>query len=223
MLSERVCTLQNKFRTSVLGAAVALAALLIPAGHAQTAPSHSRVPVLTRIAEVRKLTRDQARQGYPVHLTAVVTYFNAHPSTPDLFIQDATGSTWVGWNASLPEAEPGQLIELWGITAQTDFAPDIRAPRWKVIGHAPLPPARQVTFEEMASTSVDARRVQVEGIVRSAELSANDSSLRLIVEMLGGRVQVYVPNRKAVPPGLVDSRVRVSGVCGATFNQRNQI
>ncbi len=223
MPSERVCTLQNKFCASALGAAVALAALSIPAGHAQTTPSHSPLPVLTHIAEVRKLTRDQARQGYPVHLTAVVTYFSGYAPAPDLFIQDATGSTWVGWDASLPETEPGQLIELWGITAQTDFAPDIRAPRWKVIGHAPLPRAKQVTFEEMASTSVDARRVQVEGIVRSAELYGADSSLRLTLEMPGGRVQVHVLNRKTVPPGLVDSRVRASGVCGATFNQRNQI
>src|SRR5690242_12666026 len=120
MPSERVCTLQNKFCASALGAAVALAALSIPAGHSQTTPSHSPLPVLTHIAEVRKLTRDQARQGYPVHLTAIVTYFSGYPPAPDLFIQDATGSTWVGWDPSLPEAEPGQLIELWGITAQTD-------------------------------------------------------------------------------------------------------
>ena len=223
MLSERVCTLQNKFRTCVLGAAVALAALLIPAGHAQTAPSHSRLPVLTRIAEVRKLTRDQARQGYPVHLKAVVTYFDAHPSATDMFIQDATGSTWVGWDPSLPEAEPGQLIDLWGITTQIDFAPDIRAPRWKVIGQVPLPPPKRVTFEEMASTTVDARRVQIEGIVRSAEVPANDPTLRLVLEMPGGRVLVRVPNQNTVPPGLVDSRVLIYGVCGATFNQRSQI
>src|SRR6185437_8166260 len=120
----------------------------------------------------------------------------------DMFIQDATGSTWVGWDPSLPKAEPGQLIDLWGITTQIDFAPDIRAPRWKVIGQVPLPPPKRVTFEEMASTSVDARRVQIEGIVRSAEVPANDPTLRLVLEMPGGRVLVRVPNQNTVPPGL---------------------
>ena len=186
-------------------------------------PARPRLPVLTHIAEVRKLTRDQARQGYPVHVKAVVTYFDGSTSAPDMFIQGPTGSTWVGWNPSLPKAEPGQLIELWGITTQTDFAPDIRAPRWKVIGQEPLPPAKQVTFEEMASTSVDARRVQIEGIVRSAEVYALDSSLRVILEVPGGRVLVRVPRQTALPAGLVDSRVRVQGVCGATFNQKSQI
>jgi signal transduction histidine kinase/ActR/RegA family two-component response regulator len=181
------------------------------------------LPVLTHIAEVRKLTHDEARRGYPVHLKVVVTYFDASTSTPDMFIQDPTGSAWVGWDRSLPKASSGQLIDLWGVTTETDFAPDIRAPRWKVIGQVKLPPAKRVTFEEMASTSVDARRVQVEGIVRSAEVPPNDSALRMFVEVSGGRVLVRVPNQAKVPAGLVDSRIRIYGVCGATFNQRNQI
>ena len=215
--------MQHKFRKRALGAAVALAAVAHPAGHAQHASAQSRLPVLTRIAEVRKLTRDQARQGYPVHVTAVVTYFDGNPFSPDMFIQSKTGSTWVSWDPSLPKAEPGQLIDLWGITTQTDFAPNISAPRWKVIGQAPLPPPKLVAFEEMASTSEDARRVQIEGIVRSADVYSYDSSLRIIVEVPGGRVLVRVPRQKVVPSGLVDSRVRVQGVCGATFNQRSQI
>ncbi len=189
----------------------------------QPSPAASTLPVLTQIEQVRRLTPEQARQSYPVHLKAVVTYFDGSTTDPEFFLQDATRGIWVGWTPDLPKAEPGQLIELWGTSTQVDFAPDIAKPRWKVMGQAPMPPAKPVTFEEMASTSVDARWVEVEGIVRSAELPQNDPRLRLVVEVPGGRVVVSIPEQQAIPPGLVDSRVRIHGVCGAIFNQKNQI
>ncbi|HYL93225.1 MAG TPA: ATP-binding protein, partial [Alphaproteobacteria bacterium] len=180
----------------------------------------SGLPVLTHVIQVRQLTREQARHGYPVHLKAVVTYFD---TTPAMFIQDGTGGTFVDWEPGLPKPQPGQLVDLWGTTTQLDFAPDIAKPHWKVTGRAPLPRAKRVTFEEMASTSVDARWVEVEGIVRSAEVAPNEGSLRLMLVVPGGRVVVSIPSQPVVPRGLVDSKVRLLGVCGAIFNQKNQI
>jgi signal transduction histidine kinase/ActR/RegA family two-component response regulator len=180
----------------------------------------SGLPVLTHVIQVRQLTREQARHGYPVHLKAVVTYFD---TTPAMFIQDGTGGTFVDWEPGLPKPQPGQFVDLWGTTTQPDFAPDIAKPHWKVTGRAPLPRAKRVTFEEMASTSVDARWVEVEGIVRSAELVPNEGSLRLMLVVPGGRVVVSIPSQPMVPRGLVDSKVRLLGVCGAIFNQKNQI
>jgi signal transduction histidine kinase/ActR/RegA family two-component response regulator len=189
----------------------------------QPSAGQSTLPVLTQIEQVRRLTPEQARQSYPVHLKAVVTYFDSYTSDPELFLQDATGGLWVAWTPDLPKAEPGQLIELWGTSTQIDFAPDVAKPHWKVVGRAPMPPARPVTLQEMASTSVDARWVEVEGIVRSAEVPQNDTRLRLVVEVPGGRVVVRIPGQAAIQPGLVDSRVRINGACGAIFNQKNQI
>ena len=103
-------------------------------------------------------------------MKVVVTYFE-DGSIPKLFVQDSTGSAWVPWSPELPKPVPGQLLDFWGVTTQTDFAPDIDKPRWTVIGQAPLPRAKRVTFEEMASTSVDAQWVEVEGLVRSAEVT----------------------------------------------------
>ncbi len=188
-------------------------------GQPSAAPANP--PVLTSIEQVRRLTPEEARRSYPVHLKAVVTYFD--PADPELFLQDATGGIWVGWTPEMPKTAQGQLLELWGASQQMDFAPDIGKPHWQVIGQAPMPPAKRVTFEEMASTSVDARWVEVEVIVRSAELPPNDSRLQLVVEVPGGRVVVRIPEHEGIPPGLVDSRVRIHGACGAIFNQKNQI
>lgn len=192
--------------------------------HAQPAPNPPAhgLPVLTEAAQVRRLTRAEAIKGYPVHLKVVVTYFE-DGSIPEMFIQDSSGSGWVPWSPGLPKPAPGQLLDLWGVTTQTDFAPDIDKPRWTVIGQSPIPPAKRVTFEEMTSTSVDARWVEVEGIVRSAEVPPNDCCLRLNLEVPGGRVVVRVLGQPTVPAGLVDSYVRIHGACGAIFTAKNQL
>jgi hypothetical protein len=207
---------------SRIPAIAACCLLATPFAFSQSAPSAPGLPVLTTAAQVRRLTRSEAVRGYPVHLKVVVTYFE-DGSIPELFIQDSTGSGWVPWNPNLPKAVPGQLLDLWGVTTQSDFAPDIDKPRWTVIGQAPMPPAKRVTFEEMASTAVDAHWVEVEGLVRSAEVPPNDCCLRLNLEVPGGRVVVRVLGQSTVPAGLVDSYVRIHGACGAIFTAKNQL
>ena len=185
--------------------------------------SASPLPTLTQVGQVRSLTRSQAVQGYPVHLNVVVTYFEDTATAPEMFIQDATGSGWVRWSTNSPRPRPGQLIDLWGVTIQTDFSPDIDRAHWTVIGEVPLPPPKRVTFEEMASTSVDARWVEIEGLVRSAEVPPNDCCLQFILEVPEGRIVVRVNGQPTVPDRLVDSYVRIHGACGAIYTAKNQI
>jgi hypothetical protein len=58
-------------------------------------PSPDALPILSRVGEVRRLTPEQARKGYPLHLRVVVTYFDA--LEPTMFVEDATGGIWVDW------------------------------------------------------------------------------------------------------------------------------
>lgn len=102
------------------------------------------LPILTSSAAVRSLTPQEARRGYPIHLRAVVTYFD--PITPDLFVQDATGGIYIGWTANLPKPAVGDVLVIDGVSTQVDFAPDIANPHWKVVGAAGMPPPRPVTF-----------------------------------------------------------------------------
>ena len=179
------------------------------------------LPVLSHVERVRSLVPDEARRGYPVHLRVVVTYFD--PVGPNLFVQDSTGAMWVDWPRNGPALEPGQLIDLQGITAQTDFAPDLVRPVWRVLGRAPFPKARRTSIEEMASTRIDSKWLEVEGIVRSAEQVPGDRRLHMALDVPGGRVVVHVAKNRGVTAGLVDSRVRLRGACGAIFNKENQL
>ena len=184
-----------------------------------------RLATLTSSAQVRSLKPAQARRGYPIQFRAVVTYFD--PLSPDLFVQDATGGIWINWSPKLPRPMVGDLLDVDGVSTQIDFAPDIGNPHWKVVGRAPLPAPRHVTFEQMASTSEDARWVEVEGILhRAAYLhrTAAERVLHMNVALSGGRIDVEIPwDGSAVPSGLVDARVKMRGVCGARFTAKNQM
>ncbi|MBV9156736.1 MAG: response regulator [Acidobacteriaceae bacterium] len=188
-------------------------------------PPSRPLPTLTTIAQIRKLNLTEARRGYPIHLRAVVTYFD--PLSPDLFLHDPTGGIWVKWSPDRPRVSPGQLLELRGATTQTDFAPDVANPQWTVIGHSPVPAPRRVTFEQMASTAEDSEWVEVEGIVRqTAHLhgAPNQNVIWMDLGMLGGHIDVEIPWTGAPAPSeLVDRRVRIHGVCGAEFNAMNQL
>ena len=197
-----------------------LGAWLLYAGAALGQPSGG-LPTLTQVAQIRKLSVEQANQGYPVRLRGIVTYFDG--VAPNVFLQDTTGGIWVRWPREGPRLQAGQRIELEGVTAQPGFAPSVYNPRSRVLGDAPLPAARPVSFEDMVSTAEDSRWVEVEGIVRSADFPSDGRPLRLSVSVTGGRIVVHIAGQVAIPAGLVDAKVRLRGVCGARFNRRNQL
>jgi signal transduction histidine kinase len=211
----------------IIPTALVLCAGILFANVAPTRESQPTVQLttLTTAAQVRGLTPDQARRHYPVRLKAVVTYFD--PVAGDLFLQDSTGAVYVKWSPELPRTEVGTVLDLQGATTFVDFAPDIANPRWTAIGRAHPPLAKHVSFEQMASTSVDSLLVEVEGIVRQAEYlhrMSDEKVLWMDLAVSGGRIDVAIPwTGASVPTGLVDARIRIRGVCGAEFSSRGQM
>jgi signal transduction histidine kinase/ActR/RegA family two-component response regulator len=212
---------RNKLSNRLFLPATVLALLSGAPAYGQSASAVGGLRTLDRLAQIHSLSPAEAKRGYPVHLRAVVTYFD--PTAPDLFIQDETGGIWVHWSSGLPLAKPGQLIDLRGTTTHVDFAPDIMKPHWDVIGSVPMPKPQRVSLEDMASTRLDSQWVEVEGIVRSAQVVPDHKPLQFVLEVMGGRIIAYLPDLTEVPAGLVDSRVRLNGVCGAIFNQKSQM
>jgi PAS domain S-box-containing protein len=184
---------------------------------------------LTRISQIRRLSKAEANRGYPVRVVAVVTYFK--PGTkepgqeeipPNLFVQDPSAGIWVNLPPSPPPVKAGQLLLLEGVTEAPDFAPQIGKPQWKVIGAAALPQPQRVSYEKMLSTVEDGQWVEVEGVVRQAVL--NNEDLMLEIAMPGGRLKAQIAElHQPVPAWLVDSEIRIRGVCGALFNEKFQM
>jgi PAS domain S-box-containing protein len=205
----------------------------IPAAQAGAA-----LPILTRVSQIRQLTPEQAARGYPVRIRAVVTYYSPTgpnflgrdtflgSGTPDVFVQDSTAGIWVNVSKGAPPLAAGDLVEMQGVTEVPDFAPQIGKPSYRVVGHAPLPPAKRPSLERMLSTAEDSQWVETQGVVRQVRLQ--DGLLTLDVAVAGGRLQATVPGVPAdvygpLPSRLVDAEVRIRGACGAIFNKKLQL
>ncbi len=204
-----------------------LAAFTVPltSRGAQPASHREALPVLTEAQRVRELSAEQANRGYPVRLRGVVTFVDDLA----LFMQDSTAGIAVIASGLTPAVRAGQLIELEGVTECPDFAPQINHARLQVVGTAQMPSPKRVSFERLASTEEDSQWAEVEGVVHAVvtdEISippALDTSPALQIAVSGGELLARTPwMSEAEARRFVDSRVRVRGVAGAIYNQRDE-
>jgi diguanylate cyclase (GGDEF)-like protein/PAS domain S-box-containing protein len=153
---------------------------------------------------------------------AVVTYYDT--AGPNLFVQDGTGGIWVDLRGTNGTEAPhvGQRLDLRGVAGQ-GFSPYVAKPQWKVLGSSRLPTATLVTYEQAATGSFDSQWIAMEGIVRSFVQQAEGNVLVIDVATPTGKFKVRVPDyHAAFPMELVDAKIRFHGVCGSSFNRRNQ-
>ncbi|HTV54504.1 MAG TPA: response regulator [Terriglobia bacterium] len=196
--------------------------LLVPWAAAYQPRQASSLPVLTTVEQVRRLDHGQANRKYPVRLRVTVTYDRLDDQ--DFFVQDHTGGIYVNDFNRKRAFEPGELLEINGVTEAPDFAPQVaRNAHFRVLGRAPLPRAKPTTIEAMLSTREDSQWVEVDGIVREATRDT-EGNLTLRLGAPGGEIPVYILGSRNLDPNkLVDAKIRVDGVCVSFFNQRNQL
>ncbi len=133
--------------------------------------SAAKLRVITTAREAHNLTAEEARRAYPVHLRAVVTYFdpgNGH-GHPSLFVHDSTGSIFLKVPSNSIKSLPsGTLVDVQGVSNLGQFAPIVDQPQIRVIGHSALPAAGpRVSRTDLFSGRYDGQWVEVEGVVRS--------------------------------------------------------
>ena len=186
-------------------------------------PSAQAERLLEHASDIRALSPQEADRGMPVRLHGVVTYYD--PRLLDLFVQDSTAGIYVELKSATVKPDglwQGQEIELTGITASGDFAPEVVKPRVRILGPGTLPVPRKVSIEELSSGEDDSQWVEGEGVVHAAAIE--DNLLVLNVFMGGRRIRVRI---LSFPPSavgdLAGSRLRFRGACGATFNHKRQL
>ncbi len=191
----------------------------------QVRPPVLGLPILTQAAQIRELSPKEANRGYPVHLRGTVTFVDDFA----LFVQDSSAGIAVIASGLSRDIHSGQLVELEGVTEYPDFAPQINNARVQVLGVAPMPVAKRVSFEQLASTQEDSQWVEVEGIVHTVVTDkipippATDVSPAMVVAVSGNRLLARVPwMRETEAARFVDSRIRIHGVAGAIYNQKNE-
>jgi hypothetical protein len=123
-----------------------------PARSDQTSPNshdftHSAVlPTLTTLREVYNLSAEEARRGYPIHVRAVVTYYDPIRDSHriEFFLHDATGSIFAGVRGGAtwagPAPLPGTLVDVTGVSSPGNYARIIDQAHVTVLGNSRLPP-----------------------------------------------------------------------------------
>ncbi|MGB7135808.1 MAG: diguanylate cyclase [Acidobacteriaceae bacterium] len=218
-------------RTTVLWF-LALLAAAPPAIRARTVPP--ALPVLRTARQARLLSSAEAARGYKVRLSrAQVTFYQ--PSADRLFLTDTTDSIFVSIGGESPALRTGDIVSVDGITSPGKIAPFLLHPRFRILGHAPLPKAPLVGFDRLSTGAYDARWVTAEGIVRSvsrpppgadAPESVEPDPSELILQLASGadRMEVLTFDRGDRDyHSLIDARVRLRATAGSRFNQRRQL
>ena len=180
----------------------------------------SALPLLSQIQDIRALSLEEARRGYPVRIHGVVTYFETHWRA--LFVQDGTGGIYVYPPQSLALLESGQSVEVEGTTG-AGFAPDVHAVTIRVDGRLPLPDAPPTTFGRMMSGQDDSRFVAIEAVVRSLAIKYERLIMNLRVD--GKQMFAFIPHMggQTLPNHWLGAKVGLRGVVGAGLTPENQL
>ena len=179
---------------------------------------------LRTVAAIRGLTVEQTQQKLPVRLRGVITFFDE--SLFSRFIQDETAGIYLQFPANVgpPQLTPGQVVEVTGTGSPGEYAPVVVVDKVSVLGEMPLPTAKPVTYQELASGTEDSQFVEITGIVRSVRPLENSQYHQIEITTGGGRLLIFakeLPVQRAEE--LLDSTVRVRGVCSTQFNHQRQL
>lgn len=174
---------------------------------------------LTTALEVHRLPLSAAQRAYPVHLRAVVTYFD--PVGHLLFVQDASDGIFV--ELSEKEKAPmraGDEVEVAGVTT-ADFAPNVAQARIRVLGHPGLPAPKTGRFGIASWGREDCHWIELDGVVQRVARGKADALLTLAWG--NDTYKAHVLASPASLAHLVDAEVTLQGVCGALFNGKHQM
>ncbi|HSU52453.1 MAG TPA: histidine kinase [Candidatus Dormibacteraeota bacterium] len=171
--------------------------------------------ILTNAAQILSLSAARAQEHLPVHLRGIVTAAEAGWADK-FFIQDETSGVFVGRGSDL-RPEPGDIVEVTGITVRGSYAPTIGTPKCVKLGTAPLPEPRKVAIEQIMSGIEDGQRVEIAGIVRAVTPGKTNTDLEIASG--GYRLHAFPKTPTDLDPlTLVGARVRVRGTVAASFN-----
>lgn len=214
---------------TILAGLLVCVSVAIPTLAADPVGEPAQLP-LTSIQEIRNLTPEQAKHGYPVKVQAVVTF--AKTSYATLFIHDGTAGIFVEQTPGKDDAtgpKIGDRLEVTGITGEGMFAPVIRGangqdPLIEMLGPGSLPEPRAITGAEMCKPGIDSDWVSIDTWVSEVQMSGINVILACHSESCDFYILLEGPlPPESVPWDLAETRVRVRGVVATTFNRGRQM
>jgi len=177
----------------------------------------AQAELLTNAAQVLSLSAERAEKRIPVSVKGVVTA--AEPTwNGKFFLQDETSGVFVGNSTSGGRPEPGDVVEVTGITHPGAYAPIITRSKWQKVGTAPLPEPKNVPIEQIMSGVEDGQRVEVVGVVRA--VTPAKTNCDVVIASGGYRLHAFPKTPTDIDPmSLIGAKVRLHGTVAASFNR----
>ncbi len=116
------------------------------------------------------------------------------------------------------------MVDITGTAHPGEYAPVVVAHDLTVVGEQPLPTAKIVNYQQLAIGVEDSQFVEISGVVRSVRPPENSPYHQIEITADGGRLLIFarvLPVQR--PEELLDSTVRVRGVCSTQFNHQRQL
>jgi len=201
------------------------------------------VPPLTTAAQVRALSEEDARRELPVRLRGVFMG-EADPEGIAFVIHDETEGIYVQGPADrVALMSRGDLVEIDGVTDPGGFAPYVVARSIVKIGIGQIPAPVRVSLDELSAGHMDAKWIEVSGIVRSVELKspsdngspppgtryptppsiADPQHPKVILTLASGNTRLRAQVCGQLDPAhYVDAVIRIRGLCFNLHNRNRQ-
>ena len=190
------------------------------------------VGIITRVADLRGLSHEQAKLNLPVQVRGVVTWVG---STNWFILQDETGGVtvnvglahrsgvWLEADTNVFFLQAGDEVVIDGVVHASGFAPIVLPRTLRVAGNKPLPPARPMVPARFFTGADACERIEVRGVVQGFKME-DAGTVMLQIDANPGKFIVEVPNGIIKKPQeLVDAEVCLRGVAGTFFNSRREL
>ena len=158
-----------------------------------------------------------------VQLRGTVTAFSGWKNS--FFLEDASGAISVDRLENTP-LQVGDEVQVGGRLKPGLFANIILSEQLSVLGHPGLPTPPSATYEQLQTGEFDSKLIEFSGTVQAARTADVWGRKMLLLDLQAGSsaLSVYLlhyPDQDFTY--LVDSQIRVTGVCGTIFNSRRQL
>lgn len=183
-------------------------------------PDRAGLPLMTDIEKIRDLSPEEAGRYYPVRVKGVITFYDAKSFL--CFVQGASEGIYILTEEAPLDVKTGDRVMVEGVTGPGDFAPVILQPKITVTGTAPPPRAKPVSYADLTTGKEDCQWVEIEALVNAIRPEQHCLVLQLTAD--GKNLEAFIPDAKNErwPSQLVDTKVRLNGVCATQFNGKRQ-
>lgn len=218
------------FRVVMRAAAIMSFILVSWGGYGWCAEPHLE-GVLTRVTDVRSLSREAAALHPKVRLEGVVLLQSPH----GCFFHDGHDSIWVDkafvsnkivsdQDSANGDPRLGKRILLEGVADPGGYAPQVISENITILGEGLLPEPDRPNLESLLSGTQDAQWIEMEGVVQDVSPAAFSSETILKLGFEGHSCVLAVQDGQNLEPARwEDARVRVRGCFSARPNLRGEI